>query len=160
MGSSGILRVVIQLLEEHPQGLTNAQLLELAAARGALERDSAEGSKAPYFRVKRSVDSLLKLGFVHQTGVSENEGRPQKVFAIVPQAMDESLRKMLRQAIGNIEDQIRNQFPMADAAHLVAAFEEVLLEDAGRLGLEQRRPTVGRSVLVIRKGPCPGQEEA
>ncbi|GEM_PF-5244358 len=153
-GSSGVLRIVIQMLEEFPQGLTTGQILYHASSRGTLKTDLEEGPKAVYFRVKRAVDSLLKLGFVRPSGYLNVEGRPQKVYVVVPQAMDEALREVLRQAFTNIEDQIRNQFPLSDAAHLVAAFEGVLEEEAERLGLAVRKPEIGNKALAIRKaGP-------
>ena len=146
-----MLRSVIQLLEENPQGLTTSQILDFAVERGVIRVNPDEGPKTPYFRVKRAVDSLMKAGFARQEGVQDLGGRPQKKFIMGPQAMDQALREVLRQALGNIEDRIRNQFPLSDATQLVAAFEEVLKEDAERLGLQTRKPRVSTKGLEIRK---------
>lgn len=158
LGSSGVLRHVASLLQGHPEGLTTTEILVLGGSREPFRTAGGDGPKAAYLRVKRAIDGLVRLGFIIPNGHKESCGRKQQRYAVNPSAMENALREVLRQALDEVEDRIRNQFPLADAAALVAAFEDVIDTDAERLGLVRRPRTLNLAAMDIRKRPPDGGE--
>lgn len=134
LGRSGAFGIVLQLLEDHPAGMTSSELERIIREGGMLDITDVDG-RAVYFRVKRALDSLLGLKYIEAMG---RQGKEGMVYRLVPGAWERDVKEELKRAILDVKKRMGARIENRDADQLLAAFEGVLEESGEELGIPRK----------------------
>lgn len=144
-GRGGMMTVVYEILSANPKGLSSTQIAELAAERTSPDGDGdgQDEAKAHYFRVKRAIDGMERLGYVN----SLEHRRDGLVWVLNEEMIEQDVVAEAKQVIDDFKARMGKVIPASRESLLFEALKGVIKLEASRT----ETPAVRRKPLGVRK---------